>query len=287
MEAAVRRFACTQCGKCCNRSPEVELSEAAALADVFVFRLMFRLHRWPNSLSDYDASSSNSRDVFYQTKRLLGGHAARKSGTKVMRGGRAVDYDQYLFISALSLDTELGACSALSDGRCGIYDRRPFTCRTVPFQYWRVDAALSDQLDAFARTPGYACDTSDSAPLVLDGSRIIDENVRQARTDALAMSEQDARWRQAILRRLKTGHDALPTLREIEASASFTATTVSMRVAWEIAAEAGLITAGECRALSGMQTERIDRELGSARWSGDARDTLLEMRAEYRRAANG
>ena len=52
MEPTTRRFSCTQCGKCCNRSPEVQLSEAAALADVFAFSLMFRLYSLPQQLSD-------------------------------------------------------------------------------------------------------------------------------------------------------------------------------------------------------------------------------------------
>ena len=42
-----RHFACTACGKCCTRGPEMELSEATRLADVFITRLMFKLHRLP------------------------------------------------------------------------------------------------------------------------------------------------------------------------------------------------------------------------------------------------
>ena len=78
MVANYRRFACTQCGKCCNRSPEVELSEAAALADVFVFRLMFRLYFLPRRLGDYLRTAGGpaaTAEVFYQRKRLLGAYA--------------------------------------------------------------------------------------------------------------------------------------------------------------------------------------------------------------------
>ena len=113
----VQRFACTACGKCCNRAPEVELSEAAALADDFVFRLMFRLYRAPRSAGDYADGSS---EQFYQEKRLLNAFAARKSSLKVRCEGRAVEYTQYLAISALALDCSNGACSALDGGRCGI-----------------------------------------------------------------------------------------------------------------------------------------------------------------------
>jgi Fe-S-cluster containining protein len=280
--SALGRFACTECGKCCDRSPEVELSEAAALADLFVFRLMFRNHRWPSALRDY-TDGANASDVFYQTKRLLGAHAARKSRTKVLRGGSAVEYDQYLFISALSFDDGSGTCGALSEGRCSIYSRRPYTCRTVPFQYWHVEASLPRSFDAFLTTPGYECDTRESAPVVLDGGRIVDEEVRQARTAALAMSERDKRWREAILRRLKSGEDGLPTLREIEANASFAATTVSMGLAWQIAVDAGIMRVEEYSLLVAAQADLIERKLKARQYSAEARQTLLEMQAEYRR----
>jgi hypothetical protein len=73
----------------------VELSEAAALADVFVFRLMFRIYSLPQALSDYRPAGTpdaNRHDKFFQSKRLLGSFAARKSEVKRVEGGRAVDH---------------------------------------------------------------------------------------------------------------------------------------------------------------------------------------------------
>ena len=157
MEVAVRRFACTACGKCCDRSPEVELSEAAALADVFVFRLMFRFYALPRVLGDHlrdRPAEPNASEAFYQKKRLLGAHAALKRPLKIRRGRKPVEYTQYLMVSALSLDTRAGACSALEDNRCGIYGRRPYACRAVPFHYSRVDAAAESDLAAFVATEG-------------------------------------------------------------------------------------------------------------------------------------
>jgi hypothetical protein len=145
-----------------------------------------------------------------------------------------------------------------------------------------VNAALPSSFDAFVGTPGYDCDISENAPAVLDGGQIIDAETRQARADALVLSERDRDWWRAILRRLKAGGDKLPTLREIGATASFAATTVSMRIAWRIAAEAGLMAAEECKSLVRTQAELIERELRSPRWRPDARQTLLEMQAEYR-----
>lgn len=279
------RFACTQCGACCNRSPEVELSEAAALADVFVFRLMFRLYQLPRTLAGYlesGTASAGSSEGFYQSKRLLALFAARKYPAKRRDGARAVDSTNYLIISALTLDTGAGACAALEGGRCTIYARRPLACRTVPFHYVRPEALAERDLAAFVATPGYACDTGGAAPVVLESGRIVDPEARQARSDALALAEADRRWEEAILRRMKTGNSGLPGLREVEADAPYGATTVSMRPAWQIAAEAGVISADQCRALIAAQAAVIDRELASPRCVAAARDTLSQMRAEYR-----
>jgi Fe-S-cluster containining protein len=280
------RFACTQCGACCNRSPEVALSEAAALADVFVFRLMFRLYELPRTLAGYLASgvtTAGSGEEYYESKRLLAAFAARKYSMKRRHGGKTVDYRRYLTISALTLDAGAGACAALSGGRCGIYARRPLACRTVPFHYSRPEASAERALKAFVETPGYGCDTSVDAPVVFAAGRIVDPEARRARSDAIELAGRDRRWEEAILRRLKTGsrNDALPSLREIEAEASFGATTVSMRVAWQIAAEAGVIGPERCRTLIAAQAAVIDRELASASCTSSARETLGEMRAEY------
>lgn len=285
-----RRFACTSCGACCDRSPEVQLSEAAGLADMFVFRLMFRLYALPRTLAGCRASGmTGPAEAFHESKRLTAAFAARTRFAKRREGARSVEVAQHLVISALTLDTGAGACTALRGGLCAIYERRPLACRTVPFHYSRPEASAESDLEAFVGTPGYACDTTARAPVVLEGGRIVDPEARRRRRDALELREGERRWQEAILRRLKSsrGEDGLPSLGEIEANAAFGATTVPMRAAWQIAAESGLIAADECRALVAAQADVIDRELGAARGAPDSLETLAEMRAEYRRALNG
>jgi Fe-S-cluster containining protein len=288
VEASVQRFACTACGKCCNRSPEIELSEAAALADVFVFRLMFRFYALPRTLHDYlrdRPAEANASDAFYQKKRLLTANAALKRPLKIRRDGKPVEYVQYLTISALSLDTTLGACRALEGTSCGIYERRPYACRTVPFHYSRVEASAESDLKAFVATEGYRCDTGEDAPVVIQSGRIVDESVRQTRAEALALSEGDGVWRDAIVRRMKAARpdDFVPSLQDIEASAGIGAATTSMRAAWQIAADAGLVSPAECNSLLAAQLALIDRELATGRCAAETRETLVEMRAEYSR----
>jgi Fe-S-cluster containining protein len=274
---------------CCNRSPEVELSEAAALSDVFVFRLMFRLYWLPRKLADYLELVPGGPDAeaFYQKKRLLSAYAGRKSSTKVSRSGKAVEYTKYLMISALAVDTSPGACAALSGNRCGIYERRPLACRTVPFHYSRAEALAESDLKAFVDRPDYGCDTGPGADVVLQAGRIVDPALRDARDQALLVAQCGRRWKEAIVRRMNGGaspNATLPSFQEIELNAGFGATTTSMRVAWQIAANAGLIAAGDCEALVATQLATIERELAAARCAGDGRQTLSEMRSEYRSA---
>lgn len=289
----MQRFACTQCGKCCNRSPEVQLSEAAALADLFVFRLMFRLYWLPDQLGDYLAlgdGAASSSAIFFGKKRLLGAFAIRKFRAKAWRDGRAVRCTKYLMISALPLDTTPGRCRALDENRCGIYHRRPLSCRSVPFHYSRAEALAETDLAAFATTSGYRCDTSETAEVILRDGRIIAPEIRTARSEAIAMAGRDRRWSEAIVRQLNVASSAsgsMPSLDEIEANAQFGATTTSMRAAWQVAADCGLICRGECDRLIELQLCAIDRELGRGGCPQEARETLAEMGAEYRRHLNG
>jgi Fe-S-cluster containining protein len=285
MEPAMKRFSCTQCGKCCNRSPEVALSEAAALADVFVFRLMFRLYWLPRVPGGPLEPGGIPADAaaFYQKKRLLDAYAARKYPATLWRDGKPAAATKYLLISALALDTSPGACGALDGPRCGIYERRPLACRTAPFHYSRAEALAESDLKAFVETPGHACDTGDTAPVVLEAGRIVDAEMALARAKALAQAEDDRPWSAAIVRHMGAGSPAtpLPSLDEIEANAPLGATTTSMRIAWQIAAHAGLLGREECRALIASQLATIDRELAAGRCPPDVRETLFGMRAEY------
>lgn len=286
MQPALQRFACTQCGKCCNRSPELLLSEAAALADVFVFRLMFRLYSLPRALAGY-VGGAPDREIFYQKKRLLAAYSARERPVRVAQGGKPVEHVRYLVLSALSLDTGGGACSALEAGRCRIYERRPLACRTVPFHYSRTEASAASDLQAFVATPGYGCDTGETAAPVLDRGRIVDPAIRRAREEALEFTGREKSWKDAILRRMKPGGAAdagLPTLDRIEAHATVGAITVPMRAAWKVAADAGLIGADAYRTLIESQLALIERDLAAPACPPDTRATLAEMRTEYRGA---
>jgi Fe-S-cluster containining protein len=292
-EARIRHFACTQCGKCCNRSPEVELSEAAGLSDVFVFRLMFRLYWLPDQAGDYRRSGQgqpNRTSVFFEKKRLLNTFAARKYSAKAMRDGKRIAYTKYLLISALAVETIEAACSALSDSRCSIYDRRPLTCRSVPLHYSRAEARAAFDLETFVGTSGYRCDTSDAAPIILEDGRIVAPEIGAARSDAIALAARDRPWSEAIVRRMSdpvSSSQSLPSIEEIESSAALGAMTVPMREAWQVAADIGLMTRGERDGLIELQLGTIRRQLASGRCSRDALETLRQMEVDYSSHTNG
>ena len=263
------------------------MSETARLADVFVFRLMFLLYRLPRRLGEFRQRRpelANAAEALVERKRMLAAYAARKRAVRTRREGRIVEENEYLIISALALDTRTGACGALHDGRCTIYPRRPFACRTVPLHYTALEATAASDLAEFVATPGHACETGDEAPVVIEDGRIADPSMRQVRAEALAAAEGDRAWKQAILRRLKAadGELPLPTLQQIEANAPYGATTTSMRAAWQVAVDSGLMIAEECRALLRAQLAVIERELDIGCGSADMRQTLAEMRTEYR-----
>ena len=278
-----RRFSCTQCGACCNRSPEVELSEAAALADIFVFRLLFRLCSLPRFP---EGGAAGGSELFYQKKRLLAAHAAAKFPRKVRRGGKVVETIQYLMISALAVDTSPGACAALKAARCSIHEKRPYGCRTVPFHYSRPEGLALTDFDKFVATGGYRCDTSEGAAPFLEDGRIVDEDVRQARVSALELAERDRVWKEAIVRqmRLRDAARELPTFAEMEENATFAAMTTSMRVGWQIAASSKLMTDEQKRGLVRLQLETIRRELAHFSGSASNAQSLREMAVEYRKA---
>jgi Fe-S-cluster containining protein len=292
-EAAVQRFACTQCGKCCNRPPEVELSEAAGLTDIFVFRLMFRLYWLSHRESDFRPTSerpANTNVALFERKRLLSAFAARKYPVKLWHDGKRVEYTKYLVISALTVDTIGGVCSALRGKLCGIHDRRPLSCRSVPIHYSRPEALAGSDLDTFVGTTGYECDTSDAAEIVLSNGLIVAPELRAARSEALAVAQRDRLWSEAIVRRMNgkpSSNLSLPTLQEIEANAQFGAMTTSMRAAWQIAADAALIAPEECDGLIKRQLQTIRQELALGRCSPEAIESLSAMELEYRHHLNG
>lgn len=278
-----RRFACTRCGKCCNRAPELELGEAGDYADTFVLQLLMRIYSLPRSLADYESAPprEDASAEFYESKRLLNLFAAASWNAKVRRGERVVDYVQYLSLSVLPLDLGRPECPELSGDRCGIYERRPLSCRSVPLHYSRPAAAAARDLDLFTRTPGFLCATGPEAPLVVAAGEIVDPGMLAARERAQEQARRDAPWKAALVKAMKAGAHGLPSPRAVEAQVARGALAVSFKAALTEAANSGLLDAGEATRIAAQQVALIDRLLGASDLSADTLATLQQMRRDY------
>jgi Fe-S-cluster containining protein len=173
-------------------------------------------------------------------------------------GGRTL----HLIVSALPVDLGDGRCPALDGVRCGIYEARPLSCRTVPLHYSRPASSLARYLDGFVRTAGYACDTSAAAPVVTDGFAILDDRLRAARDEAIGLAAAERPWKAQILAAMRKPRQAtahgLPTLKAVLKNAEAgRATSSAMMAAWSVAAASGLLSADQLDGLLCIQAELI------------------------------
>ena len=267
MPSDVRRFACTACGRCCNRGPEMELGEAAGLAGTFILSLLFKVHSLPASeRSDWAGHWWRDRNSRIPLRPALdeAERHLRLSATRSVDKSR--DRQMFLEISAIADDDGEGRCPALAGDLCSIHDIRPQTCRTVPLHYSRAPSTLEQCLDQFVATPGFKCDTTPSAPAILDGNRIVDSQLNADRAKAVALAKSDRAWKEQLIARMKDGPRAaaagLPQLDAVFANSdNGYATMLPMIVAWRVAADAGFLSRTELEVLCRKQADLIRRKV--------------------------
>lgn len=226
----------------------MEIGEAAGLADQFSLSLIFKVHSlpiserspWARRWRDTLGTRLGVRQALDEQRRQLKAFAA------VRRTDRTRDRQMFITLSALVDDDGLGRCPALSNAQCGIYARRPLTCRTVPLHYSRALSTLAAYLDDFTSTPGYQCDTTTSSPLLSD-QQILSEPLRAWREQAVRLATDDRGWKAAladIMAAPETARAAgLPTLDDVIANSDRGyASCVPMLAAWRVAENRGLMT---------------------------------------------
>lgn len=265
----------------------MELGEASSLADKFMISVMFKVHSLPLSERSGWArrwwrnqeSRLPLRASLDERRRHLGQFAARR------QVDRQNDRQVFLDISAIVNDDGRGRCPALIDGRCSIYDVRPLTCRTVPMHYSREPSTLQSYLDNFTRTPDYRCDTTDAAPIVLDGHRVVDPQIQADRQNALLQASQDRRWKERIVEMVADPFQAesvdLPTFADVLNNAdNGRVTLLPMIVAWRVAVLDGLISHEAFRAVCENQVRLLRRAI-EAHEAGPPASYLLDSLAVY------
>jgi Fe-S-cluster containining protein len=264
----------------------MELSEATRLADTFVTSLLFRVHSLPVSERSEWAvpwwrdrkSRIPLRPALDEAERHLRHFASRRIDK---RRDRQVFFD----ISAIVDDDGAGRCPALTGSLCGIYETRPLTCRTVPLHYSRAPSTLQTYLDQFTATPDYLCETTALAPVILDGNRVIDPQIRDDREQAVALAKADRGWKERLLSLMDGGDQAaaagLPTYDAVlNNSDKGYATMLPMIVAWRVAASEGFLSRETlrelCRKQAGLIKSRIARNV-----AGPVPKELLDSLAVY------
>lgn len=258
-----RRFACVSCGKCCDRGPEMELSEATLLADTFICSAIFKAHSLPLSECHEQATQWHARQGSHLPRGLALAEKRRQLSCFAIRrrSERGSGREVYLTISAIVNDYGDGQCPALDRGDCRIYGRRPLTCRTVPFHYSRPASVLGSYLDQFVATPGYRCETRD-APVMLDGKKLVAAEVLHDRQQALDVAKTDRRWKLHLLGVMDDAKAAnlagLPTYDDILFNTNNGhATLVPMFMVWRVAEQHGLMSSSNLRNLCATQAKLI------------------------------
>jgi Fe-S-cluster containining protein len=142
-----RRFSCTACGKCCHGQLPLTIADALAHADKFPLAVVWSTVR--KGGRSFQATSDLG--VTIQVKKKMQA-AVRVAPTAYIPPGFP--------------------CPEVDDeGLCGIHDSKPQRCRTMPFSAYRDEA---DQDDLMLPRAGWACDTSDVAPIYYRDKAIIE-----------------------------------------------------------------------------------------------------------------
>lgn len=258
-----RRFACVSCGRCCDRGPEMELSEATLLAGMFICSAIFKAHSLPLSECHERVTQWHARQGSHLPRGLALAEKRRHLNCFATR--RRLERDKgrevYLTISAIVNDYGDGQCPALEGGACGIYARRPLTCRTVPFHYSRPASVLGSYLDQFVATPGYRCETQD-ASVMLDGIKMVSQEVLRDRQQAMDLAKADRRWKHQLLGVMDDAAAAnragLPTYDDILFNTNNGhATLVPMLMLWRVAEQHGLMSSSNLQSLCAQQAKLI------------------------------
>lgn len=296
------RFSCTRCGLCCNRSPEVELSETLKLADVFVFRLMFKPYELPLGIDDYlktfpgPTARSAKVAAFLSKRHLLESEALWSYVGKSRFPNNPRRVRKYVLASAITVDPGVGRCVQLEDDICAIYARRPLACQTVPFHYSRIDNELASTLRDFVANPLHRCDTGPDANEVLRDGELIDEAFADARRSARLMMTQDRAWKDALAKKIskqRAASNGFPTQQQIIDNDRLGASAIEILHAWKVASEIGVIADDDYVCLVGQQRLALERSIQSCidnGWTTPSHPflaTLLESAREYQTEKDG
>lgn len=142
-----RRFNCTACGKCCSGWLPLTLDDALRHAARFPLALVW-------------TPVPQGTRAFSLTERL---------GTTIRLRNRK----QIAVLIALTayIPPSFPCPELTTEGLCGIHANKPLRCRTMPFYPCREE---QDQADLLVPRKGWACDISETAPIVYHNKTIVE-----------------------------------------------------------------------------------------------------------------
>jgi Fe-S-cluster containining protein len=141
------RFNCTACGKCCFGWLPLTIVDAIAHADRFPLALVWTPVRQGSK--------------FFPLTSRLGATVQLQKNKQI-----AVRVSPTAYIPPTLPCPELTA-----DGLCGIHADKPSRCRSMPFSPYQEEA---DQATLLVPRSGWACDVSETAPVVYRDKQIVD-----------------------------------------------------------------------------------------------------------------
>jgi len=161
--------------------------------------------------------------------------------------------------------------------------------------YSRAPSTLGRYIDSFTSTPGYRCDTTPSAPMVLNGNEVLDPLICEHRNQAIELAKIDRTWKKHMLQLMdddkQAGAAQLPTFKAVIENANrgyFT--QLPMIVAWRAAMRIGLLSSADFTDICRKQLALIKARLpvsGTAELSAELHDLMalyqFELAAAERR----
>lgn len=153
-------FACTQCGKCCVKTPNMSFEDMMQLSKHFIFQTTHNV-----AISYANNPLEKSQLEYYQMI----------AHTIVIPEVEASLF-YYVNFGVLPLQTA-NACEKLVDKKCSIYMDRPNSCRLLPLSNNYDEQLQWKAVNFFAKEElGWECDFSKDAPLLIKDNFIYNRN---------------------------------------------------------------------------------------------------------------
>lgn len=159
-ENDIVHFACTQCGKCCVKTPNMSFEDIMQLSNHFIFQ------------------TTHNVEISYATNPLekLQLEYYQMIGHTIMIPDLDASLFYHINFGVLPLQNS-NQCDKLVDNKCSIYMDRPNACRLLPISNNFDEELQWKAVNFFAKKElGWDCDFSTAAPILLKDNQIYSQS---------------------------------------------------------------------------------------------------------------